>query len=69
MLPVGMVAGGGGWELRNAQRKDRSGVNRLRCSDCNATYIGQTRRSLLVNIMEHECAMKSMQEFSRNIAP
>ena len=33
--------------------RDNNGVYELRCSDCPATYIGQTARSLSIRVNEH----------------
>ena len=38
--------------------RDRSGVYRLECDDCPATYVGQSGRKLRVRVSEHVNAVK-----------
>ncbi|XP_044760215.1 uncharacterized protein LOC123317673 [Coccinella septempunctata] len=37
----------------NVKKLDRSGVYKLKCGDCDTSYVGQTRRRLSTRIKEH----------------
>lgn len=41
---------------------EKSGVYKLTCQDCNATYIGKTERNLSIRINEHKRAYKLKYE-------
>ena len=48
--------------------KDRQGtVYRIRCNDCNGTYIGETGRTLTTRLGEHQTA-KDKEDLTNNIA-
>ena len=48
--------------------KDRQGtVYRLRCNDCNGTYIGETGRTLTTRLGEHQTATDK-EDLTNNIA-
>ena len=48
--------------------KDRQGtVNRIRCNDCNGTYIGETGRTLTTRLGEHQTATDK-EDLPNNIA-
>ena len=48
--------------------KDRQGtVNRIRCNDCNGTYIGETERTLTTRLGEHQTATDK-EDLTNNIA-
>ena len=48
--------------------KDRQGtVYRIRCNDCNGTYIGETGRTLTTRLVEHQTAMDK-EDLTSNIA-
>ena len=48
--------------------KDRQGtVYRIRCNDCNGTYIGETGRTLTMRLGEHQTATDK-EDLTNNIA-
>jgi len=44
------------------KEEDRSGIYEIPCNNCNAKYIGQTKRKLKVRLKEHQAHFKNNQE-------
>ena len=55
-------------QLKKDQPRDRQGaVNKIKCCDCQATYIGETGRNLNTRLTEHRRATRN-GEINNNIA-
>jgi hypothetical protein len=46
---------------RKVDKKEGSGIYNIRCGDCEANYIGQTRRSINTRESEHDKAFEKRQ--------